>query len=207
MGSTTLSSLANRVRALKRKLHRPYTEYFVGHEVNQLCEEWTDAQSQNKPLPDPHDFIRKVADCGFHLPILHRRLRLPGLLPTPQKRARPQAPPRRPPTLASIPLSLLIQTNPKNVPESPQKSQHLKNLPPRLSLCHPERSEGSKIPAQHTPQPSPTPSPFVLSHVEGPTDGRTKHPPPLEGSPLNHHYLPRIPRKITEKPHPKLTQH
>ena len=66
MGSTSLSSLANRVRALKRKLHRPYTEYFVSHEVNQLCEEWADAQSQNKPLPDPHNFIRKVSDAGFH---------------------------------------------------------------------------------------------------------------------------------------------
>ena len=66
MGSTTLSSLANRVRALKRKLHRPYTEHFVGQEVNQICEEWADAQSQNKPLPDPHAFIRKVADSGFH---------------------------------------------------------------------------------------------------------------------------------------------
>ena len=63
MGSTTLS---NRVRALKRKLHRPYTEHFVGQEVNQICEEWADAQSQNKPLPDPHAFIRKVADSGFH---------------------------------------------------------------------------------------------------------------------------------------------
>ena len=66
MGSTSLSSLANRVRALKRKLHRPYTEYFVGHEVNQLCEEWADAQSQNKSLPDPHNFIRRVTDSGFH---------------------------------------------------------------------------------------------------------------------------------------------
>ena len=68
MGSTSPSSLANRVRALKRKLHRPYTEYFVGHQVNELCEEWADAQSQNKPLPDPQAFIRRVADCGSHYP-------------------------------------------------------------------------------------------------------------------------------------------
>ena len=67
MGSTSLSSLANRVRALKRKLHRPYTEYFAGREANQLCEEWADAQSLNKPLPDPHNFIRKVAGSGFRL--------------------------------------------------------------------------------------------------------------------------------------------
>ena len=62
----SLACLSNRVRTLKRKLHRPYTEYFVGREVNQLCEKWADAQSQNKPLPDPHALIRRVADSGLH---------------------------------------------------------------------------------------------------------------------------------------------
>ncbi len=61
----SLAGLANRVRALRRKLYRPRHEVLLGRHANQLCEEWTDAQSQNKPLPDPHNFIRKVADSGF----------------------------------------------------------------------------------------------------------------------------------------------
>ena len=61
----SLASLANRVRALRRKLYRPRHEVLLGRHVNQLCEEWADAQSQNKPLPDPHNFIRRVADSGF----------------------------------------------------------------------------------------------------------------------------------------------
>ena len=125
----SLACLSNRVRALKRKLHRPYTEYFVGREVNQLCEEWADAQFQNKPLPDPHTFIPKGSRLRLPLPLLHRRLRLPGLLPPPQKGARPQVTPRRLTALAHLPLSLLTLPNPKNVPESPKKSQRLKNLP------------------------------------------------------------------------------
>ena len=61
----SLTGLANRVRALSRKLYRPRHEVLLGRHVNQLCEEWADAQSQNKPLPDPHNFIRKVAGSGF----------------------------------------------------------------------------------------------------------------------------------------------
>ena len=65
-GIPSLSSLANRVRALKRKLHRPYTEFHTSHHVNQLCEEWAAAQSHHKPLPNPHAFIRRAADSGLH---------------------------------------------------------------------------------------------------------------------------------------------
>ena len=64
----SLASLANRVRALRRKLYRPRHEVLLGRHVNQLCEEWADAQSQNKPLPDPHNFIRRVAD-SCHSPV------------------------------------------------------------------------------------------------------------------------------------------
>ena len=47
----SLAGLANRVRALRRKLYRPRHEVLLGRHVNQLCEEWADAQSQNKLLP------------------------------------------------------------------------------------------------------------------------------------------------------------
>ena len=65
-GFPVIPSLANRVRAPKRKLHRRYTEYFAAREVNQLCEEWADAKHQHKPLPDAHAFIQRVTDASLH---------------------------------------------------------------------------------------------------------------------------------------------
>ena len=43
----SLAGLANRIRALRRKLYRPRHEVLLGRHVNQLCEEWG-----RRPVPE-----------------------------------------------------------------------------------------------------------------------------------------------------------
>ena len=116
----SLASLANRVRALRRKLYRPRHEVLLGRHVNQLCEEWADAQSQDKPFPDPHDFIRRVADSGFRF--------LPS--PAPSATSTTAAAAKRSPATnysstpsspGVNPLSLLTPSQPKECPKKSKK--------------------------------------------------------------------------------------
>ena len=87
----SLAGLAHRVRALRRKLYRP-----PSRSPPRPSRKPTLRRMGRRPIAEqtparPPQLHPKSIRRRLPLPILHRYLRLPRLLPPPQKRARPQA--------------------------------------------------------------------------------------------------------------------
>ena len=63
-----ISALQSRVRALRRQLALPGARLILQRMADDLCLEWSCAQADGRPLPDPHAFILRTAKAGFRLP-------------------------------------------------------------------------------------------------------------------------------------------
>ena len=66
--SSDLRSIRSRINALERKMACALAQVKLERQSNELCEEWSCAQIEQQPLPDPHAFIQKVVKAGFQLP-------------------------------------------------------------------------------------------------------------------------------------------
>ncbi len=62
-----IRSLRSRIRALKRKLARPLAQLAIRSMSDELCLEWTCAQADRQPFPNPQDFVIRVAGSGYRL--------------------------------------------------------------------------------------------------------------------------------------------
>ena len=67
-----VSSLHARVRSLRRRLALPYAQLMVQRMAGDLCSEWSCAQVENRPRPDPQAFVCRVSQAGFRLPTFGR---------------------------------------------------------------------------------------------------------------------------------------
>ncbi len=56
-----VSSLHARVRSLRRRLALPYAQLMVQRMAGDLCSEWSCAQVENRPRPDPQAFVCRVS--------------------------------------------------------------------------------------------------------------------------------------------------
>ena len=63
-----LSSLHSRVRALRRKMAKPYAQIMIQRMSNEICDQWANAKALKQALPNPQEFVRKVVRAGFRLP-------------------------------------------------------------------------------------------------------------------------------------------
>ena len=63
-----LSSLHSRVRALRRKMAKPYAQLMIQRMSDEICDQWAVANAFKRTLPSPWEFVRKVAKAGFRLP-------------------------------------------------------------------------------------------------------------------------------------------
>ncbi len=63
-----------RLRALEKKLVRARAELAVTREAEKLAEEWSDAFDNDRPVPDPLDFVQSVVRAGFRLSTFARAI-------------------------------------------------------------------------------------------------------------------------------------
>ena len=65
-----MNDLRRRVNALRRKMARARALAVVRLRplAQEFCAKWDQALSDSQPLPEPHSFVRRVAQAGFRLP-------------------------------------------------------------------------------------------------------------------------------------------
>jgi hypothetical protein len=63
-----MNDLRRRVNALRRKMARALAVVRLRPLAQDFCAQWDSALSGSRPLPEPHSFIRRVAQAGFRLP-------------------------------------------------------------------------------------------------------------------------------------------
>ena len=63
-----MNDLRRRVNALRRKMARALAVVRLRPLAQDFCDQWDSALSGSRPLPEPHSFIRRVAQAGFRLP-------------------------------------------------------------------------------------------------------------------------------------------
>ncbi len=73
----SLSQIRNRINYLRRKYTLPLAVYRLRPQAEEFCHQWSVAQADRKPAPEPQPFIRKIVSAGFSLPTfmeLHKYL-------------------------------------------------------------------------------------------------------------------------------------
>ena len=63
-----MNDLRRRVNALRRKMARALAVVRLRPLAQDFCDQWDSALSGSRPLPEPHSFVRLVAQAGFRLP-------------------------------------------------------------------------------------------------------------------------------------------
>ena len=63
-----MNQIRSRINALRRKMALEISVASLRPLADDFCLEWSVAQTDRKPPPDDHTFIRRVADAGFRLP-------------------------------------------------------------------------------------------------------------------------------------------
>ena len=63
-----MNDLRRRVNALRRKMARALAVVRLRPLAQEFCAQWDSALSGSQSLPEPHSFIRRVAQAGFRLP-------------------------------------------------------------------------------------------------------------------------------------------
>ena len=64
----------SKLRSLERKLVLERAEQRVGFHVDRLVQDWDLAAAQEKPRPDPLEFIKDLLNEGIYLPTYPRAL-------------------------------------------------------------------------------------------------------------------------------------
>ena len=73
----SLHQIRTRINALRRKFAIPLAVMRLRRHADPFCLHWSVAHADQQPLPEPHQFIRQIAQDGLHLPFLttlHRYL-------------------------------------------------------------------------------------------------------------------------------------
>ena len=63
-----MNALRSRVNALRRKMAIPLAIVRLRRLAQEFCLQSTVARADRRPAPEPHSFVRRVVDAGFHLP-------------------------------------------------------------------------------------------------------------------------------------------
>ena len=102
-----MNQIRSRINALRRKMALEISVASLRPLADDFCLEWSVAQTDRKPPPDDHTFIRRVADAGFRLPTFIRP-QIPDAVPRRKRRSRRRA---SPPT--NIPDDTSLGASPK----------------------------------------------------------------------------------------------